>query len=87
MSKPTTTLSRPRIAPDYRDLVIESLGDEVAVLEAALAVARAECAAYREVARAAVHALHVVTADCDRLRDELRASPSELESFEVPSWA
>ena len=46
---------------DYRDVVIETLADELADLR--------ECAAgHRELALAGIHALHKLTADHERLR-------------------
>lgn len=60
---PKSTTPRSR---DYRDLIIEELVTSEAALQAALADARAELAAYRTIALATLARLHEATVELER---------------------
>jgi hypothetical protein len=62
---------QPERSPDYRDLAVETLGDECAELREGVASLEADVAAYRAVLVEALAALHQVTRERDQLRRRL----------------
>lgn len=57
---------------DYRDVCIEDQAAEIVLLEERLVEVTQERDRYREMAKAAIHALHDVTMRHDRLQGRLR---------------
>jgi hypothetical protein len=53
---------------DARDAVIEALADSEAELLERIGLLQVDVAAFSDLSRAAVHALHALTLDNDRLR-------------------
>ena len=66
---------------DYRDLVIEQLRDDEALLRERVASLEADVAVYRELAAAAVDALRDLTARFERLQNSSRLLRDELSAF------
>jgi hypothetical protein len=71
----------PRAAADYRDLMIEELIDSEAELLARVADLEADVASYRELAQQALHSLHYLTCERDRLVQRLRVLHDELHAL------
>ena len=63
------------------DLVTEHLALSEAELRERVAELEADVRAYRELARAAVHALHDLTVERTRLRERLRSAIEELRKL------
>lgn len=53
---------------DHRDLVIEALADDEALLRERVASLEADIAGYRDLALEGIHALRALTIERDRLR-------------------
>ena len=64
--------SPPERSANYRDMAVETLGDECAELLERVALLEADVASYRELAHEAIAALHVAVTDRDRIRGENR---------------
>ena len=54
---------------DHRDLVIEALADDEALLRERVASLEADVAGYRDLAIEGIHALRALTIERDRLRE------------------
>ncbi|MEP7306321.1 MAG: hypothetical protein ABJA98_12460 [Acidobacteriota bacterium] len=55
---------------DHRDLVIAELADSEALLRQRIASLEADVAIYREISQAGIHALHNLTVQLGRLRQQ-----------------
>jgi hypothetical protein len=66
---------------DYRDLALEHAAADHVELVARVADLEDERAAYRVLAQEAIHALHHITTERDRLRDRLYRLLDELRGL------